>query len=328
MNSFQPKILATGLYVPLRVMTNDELAQTLDTSDEWIRSHTGIRQRHIAAADEAASDLGLAALRDALDRCGLAAQELDLIVVATSTPDYPSFPATASIIQDRIGATQAGALDISVACSGFAYGLELARAYVASGAGRYVAVVATEVFSRILNWTDRSTCVLFGDGAGAVIVGPPDGTPGLVGAILRSDGRGAPSLLRPAGGSRNPLQPGDDPATSCVIMDGRSVYNFAVRVVKDSLEEILTKFGKTLDEVNWIVPHQANKRITESVAKRMNVPEERFFMNIDRYANTSAASIPIALADLERQGKLHRGELVVTIGFGAGLSWGANLFYW
>lgn len=324
----QPRILSTGWYLPHRVVTNDELAQSLDTSDEWIRSHTGIGSRRIADPDQAASDLGLLALQDALQRADLAADRLDLIIVATSTPDFPSFPSTASIIQYRAGATHAGAFDISVACSGFAYGLELARAFIVSGAGRYVAVIGTEVFSRILNWKDRSTCVLFGDGAGAVLVGPPDGRPGIVGSLLRSEGEGADALLRPVGGSRRPLQPGEDPALTLMTMDGRRVYTFAVRVVKDSLEQILQKFGRSLDEVDYIVPHQANKRITEGIARRMGIPESRFFMNIEHFANTSASSIPIALADMDRQGLLTPGKLLVTIGFGAGLAYGANLLHW
>ncbi len=324
----EPRILATGWYLPEKIVTNDELARTLDTSDEWIRSHTGIRERHVAAPDEAASDLGSLALKNALDRAGLAASELDLIIVATSTPDYLGFPSTASIIQHRIGAARAGAFDISVACSGFTYGLELARTFIVSGAGQYVAVIGTEIFSRIVNWQDRSTCVLFGDGAGAVIVGPGDGKPGLLGSILRSEGEGADALIRPVGGTRAPLMAGDDPSKTCMTMDGRRVYNFALRVVKDSLEQILSKFGRKLEEVDWIVPHQANYRITEGIARRMGLDPSRFFMDIERFANTSAASIPIALADMDSQGLLKRGQLLVTIGFGAGLAYGANLLFW
>jgi len=324
----EPKILATGWYLPSRVVSNDELSQSLNTSDEWIRSHTGIAERRIASPEESASDLGLLALNDALARANLPASQLDLIIVATSTPDYLSFPSTASIIQARSGASRAGAFDISVACSGFSYGLELARSMIVSQAARYVAVIGAEIFSRILNWKDRSTCVLFGDGAGAVIVGPSDGSPGLLGSILRSEGEGADSLFRPVGGSRVPFKPTDEYEKTCLVMDGRRVYNFAVRVVKESLEDILQKFQKRLEDVAWIVPHQANKRIIEGVAKRMNLSESRFFMNIERFANTSASSIPIALADMDRQGLLKRGDLVVTIGFGAGLAWGANLFYW
>ncbi len=324
----EPKILSTGWYLPNRVVTNEELSRTVDTNDEWIFTHTGIRERHIAADEEAASDLGAFALQDALERAGIQAQDLDLIIVATSTPDYLSFPSTASLIQDRVGATRAGAFDISVACSGFTYAVELARAHVLTGAGRYVAVIAAEVFSRILNWTDRNTCVLFGDGGGAVIIGPSESGQGILGSILRSEGQGAHALERPGGGSRSPLQVGEGPEHLWMTMDGRRVYNFAVRVLKDTIEEILLKFGKKLAEVRWIVPHQANKRITEGCAKRMGIEDSRFFMNIDRFANTSAASIPIALADMDRKGLLVRGDLLVFIGFGAGLAYAANLIYW
>lgn len=324
----EPRILSTGWYLPEKVVTNDELSQSLDTSDEWIRSHTGIGQRYIADSDQAASDLGFLALKDALDRVGLDAAQLDLIIVATSTPDYPSFPSTASIIQHRIGAIKAGAFDLSVACSGFTYGLELARSFIVAGSGQYVAVIGAEVFSRIVNWKDRSSCVLFGDGAGAVVVGPPDGQPGLMGSILRSEGEGAPALIRPVGGSRSPEVNTENLAKTYLTMDGRQVYNFAVRVVKDSLEQILEKYHKNLGEVSWIVPHQANSRITEGIARRMGLDPSRFYMNIERFANTSAASIPIALADMDRKGLLQRGQLLVTIGFGAGLAYGANIFVW
>lgn len=322
-----PKIISTGWFLPDRVVTNDELSTRMDTSDEWIRSHTGIGERRLADSNDAASDLGTRALQDAMERAGLSASELDMIICATSTPDFLSFPSTASLIQHLVGASKAGAFDISVACSGFTYGLELARSYIAASAGRYVAVVATEVFSRIINWNDRNTAVLFGDGAGCVIVGPGDGSPGIMGSLLRSEGQGGDALDRKVGGSRSPLKPGEGLERTFVTMDGRRVYNFAVRVLKDSIEELLAKYGKSLSDVRWIVPHQANKRITEGCAKRMGIEESRFFMNIEKYANTSAASIPIALADMDRQGLLKRGDLVVTVGFGAGLAYGANLFY-
>ena len=323
-----PRVLATGFAVPPRIMTNDELSTMVDTSDEWIYSHTGIRERRIAADDQATSDLAIDAGRRALERAGVSADDVDLILVATSTPDYLGFPATASLVQSALGATKAGAMDVSAACSGFIYALETARASIASGASRYVLVIGAEVFSRILDWTDRNTCILFGDAGAAVLVGPsPESFPApwFAPSLLRSDGSGGPALLRPAGGTR---QPAGTPRELAVSMDGRRVYAFAITVVKDIILDILARNGLTLDDVDWVVPHQANVRIVASAAQRLGLPLERFYLNMERYANTSGASIPLALAEMEEQGLLKRGQLMVTVGFGAGLSWGANLFRW
>lgn len=324
-----PRILSTGVGLPARVMTNDELASLVDTSDEWIYSHTGIRQRRIAADGEATSDLAVAAGREALQRAGLAPQDLDLVLVATSTPDYLGFPSTASLVQQGLGATRAGAMDVSAACTGFVYALETARAFIVAGTARNALVIGAEVFSRIVDWTDRNTCILFGDGAGAVLLGasPSDLPPTYFApSLLRSDGAGGPALLRPAGGTRMPVA--TDPRDEFVSMDGRRVYSFAITVVKDIIVEILAKNGLGLDDVDWFVPHQANVRIVSSAAQRLGVPLDRFYVNMERYANTSGASIPLALAEMEQKGLLNRGQLVVTVGFGAGLTWGANLFRW
>lgn len=324
-----PRILSTGHEVPPTVLTNAELSTRVDTSDEWIFSHTGIRERRIAGPDQATSDLATVAGRRALEAAGLDPKDLDLVLVATGTPDYLGFPSTASLVQHALGAEKAGAMDLAAACSGFVYALETARAFVASGSARYVLVIGAEVFSRIVDWTDRNTCILFGDGAGAVLVGPPGPDlpdPWFAPSVLRSDGGGAGALLRPAGGTRKPVA--DDPREGAVAMDGRRVYSFAITVVKDVILEVLARNGLTLADVDWVVPHQANARIVASAAQRLGLAPEKFFMNMERYANTSAATIPLALSEMDRAGLLVRGQLVVTVGFGAGLSWGANLFRW
>ncbi len=321
-----PRILSTGLYVPPTVLTNDELATRIDTSDEWIFSHTGIHARRIASDDQATSDLAVAAGRQALERAGLDPLALDLVLLATSTPDYLGFPSTASIVQNSLGAVNAGAMDLTAACTGFVYALETARAFIAAGTSRYVLVIGAEVFSRILDWNDRNTCILFGDGAGAVLVGPADGPAFFAPSLLRSDGSGAASLLRPAGGTRQPVA--QSPSDLAVRMDGRKVYSFAITVVKDIILEILEKNDLTLDQVDWVVPHQANVRIVASAAQRLGLPLEKFYLNMERYANTSGATIPLALSEMDQSGLLKRGQVVVTVGFGAGLTWGANLFRW
>jgi len=321
-------IASVGSFVPPRVMTNDELAQIVDTSDEWIFSHTGIRTRHIAADDVAASDLAVEAANRALDGAGIDASQVDLILLATSTPDYPGLPATASIVQDRIGANRAGAMDVIAACSGFVYALSTAGAFVNSGQFRTVLVVGSEVYSKIINWKDRNSCVLFGDGAGAVVVRDGNG-PGIVDAVLHSIGSGAESLYRPAGGSREPCVPGTtgDERTK-LHMQGRRVYNFAVQAIIDTIEELLERNDLTIDRIDHVVAHQANVRIIDAACKRAGYPEQIFFRNIAEYANTSAASIPIALAEMQTKGILRPGHRIITVGFGSGLSYGGNLIDW
>jgi 3-oxoacyl-[acyl-carrier-protein] synthase-3 len=313
------------MYVPERIMENHELSGLVDTSDEWIYSHTGIRRRRIAADHQATSDLAVLAGEQALIRAGLPAETLDLVLVATSTPDYLGFPSTASLVQHGLGASKAGAFDISAACTGFVYALETARAFIVAGTARHVLVIGAETFSRIVNWKDRNTCILFGDGAGAVLLGHSDDA-GFYPSYLRSEGEGGSSLLRPTGGTRVPKSTGPD--SSFVAMDGRAVYAFAIRVIKDSILEVLARNGRRLDEVKWIVPHQANVRIVDSAAKRLELPLDRFYLNMEDYANTSGATIPLALAEMDAKGLLSRGDLVLTVGFGAGLSYGANLFTW
>ena len=326
------QIASVGMYVPQRRMPNSEVAELVSTSDEWIYSHTGIRNRHIAADSEAASDLAYHASVQAIERASMDPGEIDLVLLATSTPDYPGLPSTASIVQDRIGARKAGAMDIVAACTGFVYGLETARAYVSSGAANTVLVIGSEVYSRILDWKDRNTCVLFGDGAGAVIVRRADGDSGkseMLDSFLRSRGSGAGTLMRPSGGSRTAIVPGDtETETTKLYMDGRRVYMFAVGAITDVVNHLLEKNNLSMDQVDHIVPHQANMRIIETACKRGGFPIGKFFTNLDEYANTSAASIPIALNEMVQRGRLKRGDMVLTIGFGAGLTYGGNLLRW
>ncbi|WGK69547.1 ketoacyl-ACP synthase III [Candidatus Haliotispira prima] len=325
-------IKSFAYHVPERVVSNQELAGSLDTSDEWIVSHTGIRQRHIAARDQASSDLACRAARQVLQNSDVAAEEIDLIVLATATPDYNGFPSTACVLQDMLGCRNAVAFDITAACSGFIYGLEIARSMMIAGPDYNKAlVVGAEVFSKIINWQDRSTCVLFGDGAGVALLSRDSSATLVLDSLLKSDGKGAEKLWVPEGGSRAPFCPGRSQAMAprkYVEMDGRAVYNFAVAANQEILNEILERNGLTVADLRYIVPHQANLRIIQAIAKREKIPMEMFFTNIDRYANTSAASIPIALAELAASGDLRAGDLILCLGFGAGLTYAGVLLQW
>ena len=310
-------------------MSNDEFAEIVDTSDEWIRSHTGIGYRHIAAVDQAASDLGLAAAQQALERAQIDASEIDMVLCATASGDYVGFPSTACVIQHRLGATNAGAMDLIVGCTGFVYGLETAKGLIASGAAQHVMLVGSEVLTRIMDWTDRNTCVLFGDGAGAAVISHSDNDHGILDSLLRSDGSRSMALARKIGGTRNPFKPGETPeADTFIQMEGRAVYNFAVQVIVDTLQTILSRNHIGIDDLKFIVPHQANMRIIEAAAKRAKIPLDKFYLNIEEYANTSAATIPIALNELYEKQQLERGDLLITVGFGAGLTFGGNLLRW
>jgi 3-oxoacyl-[acyl-carrier-protein] synthase-3 len=333
------EIIATGKAIPPCRVSNDDLAREIDTSDEWIHSHTGIRARHIADQAVASSDLAVEAARQVLamaaEKTGEApealAMSLDLIVLATVTPDYYGTPATACIVQARLGAKNAAALDINAGCSGFIYGLELAKGYMGIGSSRKRAlVIGSEVLSRVTNREDRSTCVLFGDGAGAVLAEQTAGEGrGLRRTILGADGTGMESIIIRRGGSRSPFTAGETlEAGPAIEMDGRAVYNFAVKAMTDTIEKLLAEEGIALGEVSLIIPHQANARIVRAAGKRLGIPEEKFFLNIEEYANTSAASIPIALDELNRAGRIKKGDLLMTIGFGSGLTYGGNLIIW
>ncbi len=315
------RVAGVGSHVPERVMTNDEIATIVETSDAWIAQRTGIHERRIAADGEGSADLGAAAARAALDDAGIAASEVDLIVTATASPDY-YFPATASLIGERIGAGHAPGYDLSAACSGFIYALSQAYGQIAAGMADTVLVVGTEVFSRLLDWTDRSTCILFGDGAGAVVLRRGDGG-GLLGFELGSDGTGAGLLSVPAAGHR--VTPPERPH---VQMNGPEVYKFATRVVVESAERCLEAAGLAVSDVSVFVPHQANMRIIDHAARRLGIPEDRVFCNVAGYGNTSAASIPLALDEAARAGMLAPGDIALLVGFGGGLAWGSCVFEW
>ncbi|MDR2767178.1 MAG: ketoacyl-ACP synthase III [Treponema sp.] len=335
------KVVSTGRAIPPKRVTNEDLAAVMDTSDEWIRSHTGIGARHIAAEGVAASDLGFEAAEDALRYAldqGLVAEKnleelaatIDLIVLGSSTQDYYSHPATACIIQHKLGAVNAAAFDVTVACSSFIYALETAAALLAADTRRKRAVViGAEVLSAITNWEDRGSCVLFGDGAGAVLLEKRDGAGGLVRSILGSDGSGWEHLILRRGGSRNPWKKGEVvEQVPCIEMNGHAVYNFAVTVITKTIERFLDEEHLALEDLALIIPHQANGRIIQAAEKRLNIPAEKFYTNMEEYANTSSASIPIALDECNRSGKIKRGDLVLTVGFGGGLSYGGNLIRW
>lgn len=321
-------IVGWGMAVPQKVMTNDDLARIVDTTDEWITSRTGIRQRRIAGPKESTSTLATQAGRAALDMANIDPGDVDLVIVATCTPDH-FFPATACLVQDALGCSRAGAFDVSAACSGFIYGLTLATSMIRTGAMRTILVIGAETLSRFINWRDRGTCVLFGDGAGAFVLQARETPGGLLTSVLRADGSGGGSLIVPAGGSRQPATfetVRDNLHT--LQMDGKAVYRFATRVMTESIKEVTGKAGVTLDQVQLIVPHQANQRIIESSARSLGLSEDRFVLNLDRYGNTSAASIPIAVCEAVRDGRLRPDDNVVLVGFGAGLTWGAGLIQW
>jgi 3-oxoacyl-[acyl-carrier-protein] synthase-3 len=315
------------MYAPQRVVTNAELAQSVDTTDEWITSRTGIRQRRIAAADETTSSMGIRAARDAIRCAELTPGDIDLVIVGTATPDYP-FPATACLIQDALGIV-GGAFDLEAGCTSFMYGLSIASAYVAAGMYSNILVVGSEVLSRILDWKDRSTCVLFGDGAGAVVVSQDDRAEFQPQYVLGSDGSGAQALSLPAGGSRMPAREETvRDGMHFVHMAGPEVFRFATRVVAESTQQVLAKAGLTAADVDLFIPHQANTRIIDYAVHRLEIPDDRVFINIDRYGNTSSASIPLALCEAHEQGRLQPNDIVVMVGFGAGLTWAAAALQW
>jgi 3-oxoacyl-[acyl-carrier-protein] synthase-3 len=314
-------ISGLGAYAPERVVTNDELAQMVDTSDEWIVERTGIHERRIAADEQALSDLSLPAVEQALEQAGRDGSEVDLLIVATVTPDM-MFPSTSVILADRLGAANAAAYDLSAGCTGFMYALAQAYGMVAAGLSRRALVVGGDVLSRILDWTDRSTVVLFGDGAGAVVLEPSE-QPGFLAFELGADGAGGENLWLPGSGSRV----FEDP-DRLVKMNGREVFKFATRVLVSSAEAVLERCGAQMEDVDVYVPHQANVRIIDHATKKLGIPSERVVINVDRYGNTSSGSIPLALADAQADGRLQPGSLVLMTGMGAGLTWGSALMRW
>jgi 3-oxoacyl-[acyl-carrier-protein] synthase-3 len=323
-------ILGTGAYAPARVLTNTELALTIDTSDEWIVSRSGIRERHIAAPGEMTSDMAVHAARLALADAKLQPADIDLLVIATITPDMP-MPATACSVQHKLGlSTSTACFDLNAACSGFIYALDTACAMIGSGRYRHALVIGVEKLSSIVDWTDRTTCVLFGDGAGAAVIGAsPRPAVGLIGAKLGSYGDCVDLLCIPAGGSNTPASAASLASRDHFLkMKGKEVFKYAVRGMEEAARDILEQHGIAANQINLVIPHQANLRIIESIAQYLELPMERFFVNLDRYGNTSAASIPIALDEARRAGRINPGDLTLLVAFGAGLTYGSALIRW
>lgn len=321
MSGIYSRIIGTGSYLPVKVLTNEDLAGTVDTSDEWIQQRTGIRERHIAADNESASDLALQASLRALEMAGIAADQLDLIIVATTTPDMV-FPSTACILQSKLGVKNMPAFDVQAVCSGFVYALNTADLYIKSGQYKHILVVGAEVYSRILDWSDRGTCVLFGDGAGAVVL-KRSSTPGILASRLHADGSHTDILSVPGqvcGGavSGRPL----------LQMDGGAVFKFAVKVLEEVALETLEAAGLQKTDIDWLIPHQANIRIIQATAKKLGMTMERVITTVDRHANTSAASVPLALDEAVRDGRIREGHRVMLEGVGGGFTWGAVLLQW
>lgn len=321
-------IVGWGKYIPERVVTNHDIAKIMDTSDDWIQSRTGIRERRFAAEDETTATMAIEAARLALDRARLAPSAVDLIIVATLSPDY-FFPATASIVQNAIGANHAGAFDLSAACAGFIYALSMGSAAIRAGTARVVLVIGAETLSRILDKQDRSTYPLFGDGAGALVLQAHDTPGGVMSVQLGSDGSGAEHLSIPAGGSKMPASHATvDKRLHYLQMNGREVYRFATRIMGKVSKEACDKAGISIDEIDLFVPHQANIRIINSASKSLGLPDDKVFTNLDKYGNTSAASVPIALCEAIEQGRVRTHDKIVMVGFGGGLSWGAAVVEW
>jgi 3-oxoacyl-[acyl-carrier-protein] synthase-3 len=321
-------IIGWGKALPSRTLTNHDLEKMVDTSDEWITTRTGIRERQIAAPDQAASDLAFDAAEAALKKAGITPDKVGLIIVATVTPDMV-FPATACLLQQQLGAKNAGAFDLEAGCTGFLYGLAVGGQFVQSSTYDYVLIVGVDILSRLVNWEDRNTCVLFGDGAAAVVLGPCRQGQGILSTHLGSDGSGGQYLCVPAGGSRLPL---DEKALQqgqqYIHMNGTEVFKFAVRIMGKAALEALTEADLALEDVTYLIPHQANQRIIDAAAKRLRLPKDRVLVNLDRYGNMSSASIPVALAEAADAGRFKPGDVLVLVGFGAGLTWGSAVLKW
>jgi 3-oxoacyl-[acyl-carrier-protein] synthase III len=316
------RIAGTGRYLPAEVLTNEALAKIVDTSDEWIRTRTGIRQRHIAAKNETTSDLALHASREAIAAAGMNASEIDLIIVATATPDM-IFPSTAAILQDKLGIRNGGAaFDVAAVCSGFVYALALADRMVACGAARNALVVGAEIYSRILDWNDRGTCVLFGDGAGAAVL-VPSAAPGILTSHLHADGSHREILCVPG-----TVHNGAVSGTPFLRMDGTAVFKFAVKVLADVANEALAATNMLAEDIDWVIPHQANIRIMDATMKKLHLPHERLIVTVDIHGNTSAASIPMALDIAVRDGRIEQGQHVMLLGVGGGFTWGSVFLRW
>lgn len=327
--SLRAVVIGTGMSVPDNVVTNDDLAKIVDTNDAWIRQRTGIGERRICRDDETGSQLATKALIDALKNANLEPNDLDMIIVGTVSPDH-IFPSNACLVQDAIGAKRAGAFDLGAACAGFIYATSVGGSMIEAGRAKNVAVIGVDTLSKHVDWSDRGTCVLFGDGAGAIILQATENTDrGIMHTEMLSDGGGACHINVEAGGSKYPMNDeksvGKNPK---IYMAGAEVYRFAVGAMGDACQRVLDNVGLTSDDISLFVPHQANIRIIESAASRLNLPPEKVFINVEKYGNTSAGSIPIGLYEASTTGRLKPGDLVMTVGFGAGLVWGANLIRW
>ena len=321
-------ITGWGMAVPDKIMTNDDISKLVDTNDEWIRSRTGIVERRIAGKGESSATLAADAALRALKVANLKASELDLIIVSSSSPEH-FFPATASLVQDRIGATKAGAFDLSAACTGFIFAMNMGAQTIRSGSLQNVLVIGTDTLSRFVDWTDRNTCILFGDGAGAFVLQANEQPGGISSGVMNSDGSGGDLLSVPAGGSKLPTTAETvRDGLHFLQMDGKGVFRFATRVMARATKETLEKAGLELEDVDLIIPHQANIRIIEAAARGLKLPMDKFMVNVDRYGNTSTASIPIAAVEAVESGRLNAGDKVVFVGFGAGLTWGALAAEW
>jgi 3-oxoacyl-[acyl-carrier-protein] synthase III len=322
-------IKGIGHGLPVKVMTNDDLAKIVDTNDEWIVQRTGIKERRMCSGDETTGTLAVDAAREAIAAAGISVDEINMVVVGTVSGDY-IWPATASYVQNELGIKNAGAFDVSAACAGFIYSLSVAAAFIESGKMKHVLVVGVDSLSKQINWNDRTTCVLFGDGAGAVILSAEENTDrGLMNTVMFSDGSGASAIHIELGGTKYP--PGTQPSENClygISMRGQEVFKFAVKAMGDACEKVLAEAGLTADDIDLFVPHQANLRIIDAAAKRFSFPSDKVFVNVEKYGNTSGGSIPLALYEAEKSGRLKKGMLVLTVGFGAGLVWGANLMRW
>jgi 3-oxoacyl-[acyl-carrier-protein] synthase-3 len=321
-------ITGWGVAIPQKVLTNADIAQMVDTNDEWIRTRTGIEERHIAGPEESSATLGAKAALKALEVANISPADVDLIIVSTSSPEH-IFPATAALVQDQIGAVKAGAFDLSAACTGFILALNMGAQAIRTGSIHTALIIGTETLSRFTNWEDRGTCILFGDGAGAFVLQGSDNPGGILSAVMRADGSGSDLLSIPAGGSKIPtseqtIQDG----LHYMQMNGREVFRFATRVMSQSSREVSKKAGFELEEIDWIIPHQANRRIIEKSARNMKIPLERFVINLERFGNTSTASIPLATVEALDEGRVKAGDKIIFVGFGAGLTWGALAVEW
>jgi 3-oxoacyl-[acyl-carrier-protein] synthase III len=321
-------IIGTGSYVPEKILTNDDLARMVETSDEWITTRTGIKERRIAAKDEYTSDMAAKAALAAIGQAEISAKEIDLILVATATPDM-MFPATACLVQTKIGATRAACLDVSAACAGFLFAIEIAQQFITSHTYETVLVIGAEKLTSITNWTDRNTCVLFGDGAGAAVLQHRGGAHGVISTHMGSDGQFADILFMPGGGCRTPItRENVDKNLQTIHMSGKDVYKQAVTAMLAASQNVLDQAGLTIDDIACIIPHQANVRIIEAIADRLKIPLDRFFVNLDRYGNSSAAAVAIALDEANRTGRIKTGDYVLMVVFGGGLTWASTIIEW